>query len=232
LDIFVLRFLIDLSNQASPATSKYSIITMMSIMSENGHQSQDPSVSSAPQTPQHPRHLLPELPAPPARSACEFIGVDESKDNHSNIYMPMLTPTSSTPSSREERPGHQPRLSNLMLDVNSEECSLLSTPVAFSSYPHFPSEVTSGPSPAALYDESFSLSDDSTDELFLDFPMANEVHLEQNSRKDPSCWWFCPIPSTIHGDSPVVRLQPRSLPQRSNDEVRDNHFLHLMPIEL
>jgi hypothetical protein len=200
-------------------------------MSKSSHQSQDPSAFLAPLTPQCLRHLPPELPAPPARSACEFIGVDESKES-SNIYMPMLTPTLSTPSaSREDHPGLQPRPSTLMLDATSE-CSLLSTPVAFSSCPHFPSEITSGPSPAALDDESFSLSDDSTDELFLDFPMANEVHLERLSRKDPSCWWFCPIPSTINGDSPGVRLKPCSLPMRSNDEVRDNSFLHLMPMEL
>ena len=212
---------------------------MMPITSKIRHQSQDPSAFPAPLTPQCSRHLLPALPAPPARSAsCEFIGVDES--NECNIYMPMLTPTPITPyageePAREENPGLQPRLSTLMIDANSE-CSLLSTPVAFSSYSHFPSEVMSGgPSPAAPDDESFSLNDDSTDELFLDFSMASEVHLRRLSRKDPSCcWWFCPINSTINGDSPSpgVRLQPRSLPLSSSDEVRDNSFLHLMPMEL
>jgi hypothetical protein len=208
---------------------------MMPIKSKGSHQYQGPSAFPAPLTPQCSRHLLPSLPAPPARSAaCEFIGVYESNES-SNIYMPMLTPTLITPSTWEEYPGLKPRLSTYMLDANSEcSTSLLSTPPAtFSSYPYFPSEVTSGPSPAALDDESFSLSDDSTDELFLDFPMASEVHLEPrlSARKDPSCWWFCPIP--INGDSPGVRLQPRrSLPLSSNDEVRDNSFLHLMPMEL
>lgn len=186
-------------------------------MSKSTHQSQVPSVFPAHLTPQCSKHLLSALPAPPACSACEFIGVDESNAS-SYIYMPMLTPTPITPSAREEHPRIQPRLSTYMLDANSECSNLLSTPVAFSSYPHFPSEVMSGPSPATLDDESFSMSDDSTDELFLYFSMASEVHLERLSRKDPPCWWFCPIPSTINGDSPGVRLQPRPLPLHSNDE--------------
>lgn len=203
---------------------------MMPIISKSTHQSQDPSAFPAPLTPRCSRHLLPELPAPPARSACEFVGVDKSNES-SNIYMPMLSPTLSTHSVQEEYSGLKPRPSTLMLDTDSE-CSVLSTPVSFSrSYSHFPYEFTSIPSPAALDDESFSLSDDSTDEIFLDYPMASEVHLEGLSRKDPSCWWFCPIPSTINGDSPRsgVCLQPRSLPLRSNDEVRDSSFLHLVP---
>jgi hypothetical protein len=205
---------------------------MMPIMSKRTHQAQDPSAFPVvPLTPQCSRHLLTELPAPPAHRACEFIGVDKSNES-SNIYLPMLAPTLSPSSAWDEFPGLKPRLSTLMLDANSE-CSVLSTPVAFSNYLFFPSEDMSSPSPAALDGESLSLGDDSIDELFLDFPMASELHSEGLSRKDPS-WWLCPCPcpSTTNGDSPGVRLQPRSLSPRSKDEVRDNSFIHIMPMEL
>jgi hypothetical protein len=227
-------------------------------MSKGAHQFQDPSAFPVPLTPQCSRRLLTELPAPPARRACEFIGVDKSNES-SDIYVPMLTSTLCSPSTWEERPGLEPRFSFHILDANSEcsvlstspvafsnyprfstpmldatsECSLLSTPpVVFSSCPHFPSEVMSCPSPATpLDDEIFSLTDYSTDELLVHFPMAREAHLEGLSRQDPS-WWVCPLPLMINGDSPGARLRPRPLPAlRSNDEALENSLFHLMPVE-
>jgi hypothetical protein len=226
-------------------------------MSKGTHQFQDPSAFPVPLTPQCSRRLLTELPAPPpACRACDFIRMDKSNES-SDIYMPMLTPTLCPPSIWEERPGLQPRLLFPILDVNSEcsvlstppvafsnyprlstpildansECSLLSTPtLVFSSYPHFPPKVTSCPSPAPLDDDNFSLTDCSNDELLLHFPMAREAHLEGLSRKDPPCL-VCPFPLIINGDSPGVRLRPRSLPLRSNDDARENSLLHLMPVE-
>jgi hypothetical protein len=195
-----------------------------SISSENTHQDQDPSRSPVPLTPQSSWSYLSECPDPPARRAVALFGMETSNES-STIYMPTLTSTLSLPSEWEDTPILRPRPSYLSIE-HTQDNSVISTQMVSSSYSHFPSEGSSCPSPAALDDESCSLSDESTDESFADFPFANKVRIEGLSLKDPTLW-VCPLPSMMNGDSPSVRLQPRSLPLRPHFESSPP----LMPME-
>jgi hypothetical protein len=182
---------------------------MHSISSENAHYDQYSPRSPVPlKLPQSSWSFLSECPAPPARRAGDFFGMETSNDS-SNIYMPMLPSTMNPPSEWEDSPSLRPRLSYLSVEDTQDSSSC--------------------PSPAALDDESCSLSDESTDDSFADFASASEVRFEGLSLKD-STLWACPLPSMMNGDSTSVRLQPRSLSFRPNSEARGK--CPLMPMEL
>jgi hypothetical protein len=200
-----------------------------SISYEDSQQDRNPSRSLLPMTPQSSwSHDLSECPAPPERCAGGdfFVGMECS----STIYMPMLPSTLSPRTEWEESPILRPRPSYLSIELTQDQ-SVLSTQIVSSSYPHFPAAGSCCPSPAALDDESCSLSDESTDESFADYPLASEVHFEGLFLKE-STPWACPLPSMINGDSPSVRLHPRSLPLlRPNVDAPGKSSPPLMPMD-
>jgi hypothetical protein len=197
-----------------------------SISYENSQQDQNPSRSPVPLTPQSSWSHLSECPAPPERCAGgDFFGMECS----STIYMPMLPSTLSPRTEWEESPLLRPRPSYPSIE-HTQDHSVISTQIVSSSYPHFPTAGSCCPSPAALDDESCSLSDESTDESLADYPLASEVHFEGLFIKE-STLWVCPLPSMINGDSPSVRLHPRSLPlMRPTFDARGKSSPPLMPM--
>ena len=196
-----------------------------SINSANTHQRHELCRSPVTLTPQPSWSHLTECPAPPERCAGDFFGMECA----STIYMPMLTSTLSPPSEWEESPILRPRPSYFSIE-SKQDHSVLSTQMVSSSYPHFPCEGSSCPSGAALDDESCSLSDESTDESFADYPFASEVSFDRFSPKD-STIWACPLPSMINRDSSSVRLHPRPLPLRPDIDARVKPFPPLLPMD-
>jgi hypothetical protein len=187
-----------------------------SISNENSHQDQYPCTSPAPLTPHSSWSHLSECPAPPERVAGDFFG---TMDCSSNIYMPMLASTFSPRTELDERPVLRPRPSFLSFE-HAQNQNVVSTQIVTSPYPHFPSAGSRCPSPAALDDESCSLSDESTDESFADYLSESEVQVVEGLFLKGSTLWSCSLPSMINSDSSSVRLHPRSLPLRPNSDAR------------